>query len=103
MTVRIGVAVNDRGAWSLSGGQDGRDDGADGGQSRGHNARPECDLTCDGGDGFIDLFVTGVKTYGLLGVQGSTGTTLALDGDNDSSFWHWSGGINYELFENFSP
>lgn len=57
----------------------------------------------DGGDGFIDLFVTGVKTYGLFGVQGSTGTTLALDGDNDSSFWHWSGGINYELFENFFP
>jgi len=57
----------------------------------------------DGGDGFIDLFVTGAKTYGQFGLQGSTGFDLALDGDHDSSLWHWSGSLNYELFKNFFP
>ncbi|GJL77649.1 MAG: hypothetical protein NPINA01_06380 [Nitrospinaceae bacterium] len=57
----------------------------------------------DGGDGLIDLFVTGAKAYGKLGLQGSTGVDLALDRNHDSSFWHWSGGVNYELFKNFFP
>lgn len=57
----------------------------------------------DGGSGLIDLFVTGAKAYGKLGVQGSTGVDLALDGDHDSSFWHWAGSLNYELFKNFFP
>lgn len=51
----------------------------------------------------IDLFVTGAKAYGKLGLQGSTGFDLAIDGDHDSSFWHWSGSVNYELFKNFFP
>jgi hypothetical protein len=57
----------------------------------------------DGGDGLIDLFITGAKTYGQFGLQGSTGFDIALDGDHDSSFWHWSGSLNYELFKNFFP
>jgi hypothetical protein len=57
----------------------------------------------DGGDGFIDLFVSGAKTYGQFGLQGNTGFDIALDGDHDSSFWHWSASLNYELFKNFFP
>jgi len=57
----------------------------------------------DGGDGFMDLFITGAKVFGKFGLQASTGTNLALDGDNDSSLWHWSASVNYELFKNFFP
>ena len=57
----------------------------------------------DGGDGFMDLFVTGAKAYGKFGLQASTGVNLAIDGDHDSSLWHYSASFNYELFKNFFP
>jgi len=57
----------------------------------------------DGGDGFMDLFVTGAKAFGKLGLQASTGANLALDSNHDSSLWHWSTSFNYELFKNFFP
>ncbi len=55
------------------------------------------------GDGLIDLFVTGAQAFGKLGVQGSTGLDLAIDGDNDSSFWHWSAHVDYEIYKNLFP
>jgi hypothetical protein len=56
-----------------------------------------------GGDGFLDLFVTGAKAYGKLGVQAGAGANIAIDSNHDSSFIHWSAHIDYELFENFFP
>ena len=56
-----------------------------------------------GGDGLIDLFVTGAKAYGKLGLQGSAGVSLALDGDHDSSILNWSAHFNYEIIKNFFP
>ena len=56
-----------------------------------------------GGDGLIDFFVTGAKAYNKLGLQGSTGFDIAIDGDHDSSFWHWSAHVDYEVLENFFP
>ena len=55
------------------------------------------------GDGLIDFFVTGAKAFDKLGLQGSTGFDIALDGDHDSSFWHWSAHVDYEIVENFFP
>ena len=56
-----------------------------------------------GGDGLIDLFVTGAKAYGKLGLQAGAGANIAIDNNHDSSFFHWSAHIDYELFENFFP
>ncbi|MCW5730161.1 MAG: hypothetical protein KIT20_05345 [Alphaproteobacteria bacterium] len=55
------------------------------------------------GDGFLDLFVTGAKAFGKLGLQGSVGTNLAIDGDHDSSMLHYSAHASYELLPNFFP
>lgn len=56
-----------------------------------------------GGDGMMDLFVTGAKAFGKLGLQAGGGANIAIDNNHDSSFWHWSAHIDYELFENFFP
>jgi hypothetical protein len=55
------------------------------------------------GDGFIDFFLTGAKAIDKWGLQGSMGIQQALDTDYNSSFFHWHGHIDYELFENFFP
>ena len=56
-----------------------------------------------GGDGLVDIFVTGAKAFDKLGLQGSTGFNIAIDGDHNSSLWHWSAHADYELVENFFP
>jgi hypothetical protein len=56
-----------------------------------------------GGSGFVDLFVTGAKAWGKLGLQASLGVNLALDSAHDSSLFHWSGHADYELLPNFFP
>lgn len=56
-----------------------------------------------GGDGLIDLFITGAKAFGKLGLQGSSGVDIAIDGNHDSSFWHWSAHANYEIADNIFP
>lgn len=56
-----------------------------------------------GGDGFIDLFMTGAHSHDKLGLQGSIGYTQALDTDFNSSFIHLHGHLDYELFKNFFP
>ena len=55
------------------------------------------------GDGFIDYFLTGAKANNKWGFQGSLGIQQALDTDYNSSFFHWHGHIDYELFKNFFP
>lgn len=55
------------------------------------------------GRGFLDLFVTGAKAWGPLGLQGSMGINIALDGSHDSSMFHYSAHVDYELFPNFFP
>lgn len=53
------------------------------------------------GKGFIDLFITGAKQFGRFGLQGSIGTNLALDKDNDSSLLHYSAHMDYEFLPDF--
>jgi len=55
------------------------------------------------GDGLLDYFLTGARTYNNWGFQGSLGIQQALDKDYNSSFFHWHGHIDYELFKNFFP
>lgn len=55
------------------------------------------------GDGFIDVFVTGAKAYGKLGLQASVGANFALDGYHDSSMFHWSVHADYEVLPGLFP
>ncbi len=55
------------------------------------------------GDGFIDLFASGPKTIGKLGLQANFGANLAFDGDHDSSMLHYSMHVDYEVFPNLYP
>ncbi len=55
------------------------------------------------GSGFIDVFVTGAKAFDKLGLQGSLGANVALDNEHDSSLFHYSAHVDYELFPNFFP
>jgi hypothetical protein len=55
------------------------------------------------GDGLMDLFVTGARTFGGLGAQASIGTQLACDTDVDTSFLHWSIHLDYDVMQRFFP
>jgi len=55
------------------------------------------------GDGFVDLFATGAKTIGKMGLQASLGANLALDANHDSSLFHYSLHADYEIFPNLFP
>lgn len=57
----------------------------------------------EGGDGFINVFLTGAKQYGALQLQGSANLNMAVDSDHDSSLFVLSLHANYELTENFFP
>ncbi len=62
------------------------------------------DISLQGdGNGLMDLFITGARAFGKLGFQGSLGANLALDGDHDSSMFHYAVHADYELFPNFYP
>jgi hypothetical protein len=50
-----------------------------------------------GGGGFFNLFVTGAKAWGPLGIQGDMGVNLAADTVHDSSMFHYAGHIDYQL------
>ena len=53
--------------------------------------------------GFLNLFFTGSKVLGKLGLQGSLGSNFALDGDHDNSMFHYSATANYEAYTNLFP
>lgn len=55
------------------------------------------------GDGFIDIFASGAKSMGKIGLQASMGANLALDADHDSSMLHYSLHADYEVLPNFYP
>lgn len=55
------------------------------------------------GDGLIDIFATGAKAFGPLGLQASLGTNLAIDPDSDTSMLHYSAHVDYEVLPNFFP
>ena len=55
------------------------------------------------GGGFMNLFTTGARAFGKLGVQTSKGVNLALDGDNDSSMLHYSAHVDYEALPGLYP
>lgn len=55
------------------------------------------------GDGMLDLFITGAKAWDKLGLQGSVGANLALDGDHDSSMIHYSLHADYEVASGLFP
>ena len=55
------------------------------------------------GDGMLDLFITGAKAWEKLGLQGSAGTNLAIDGDHESSFIHYSLHADYEIASGLFP
>lgn len=57
----------------------------------------------EGGDGFINPFVTAAKRYDKIGIQGSAGANIAIDGDHDSSLIHYSLHIDYEFTESLYP
>jgi len=55
------------------------------------------------GSGFVDIFATGSKAFDKFGLQGSFGPNFAVDGDHDSSMFHYSATANYEIFPNLFP
>jgi len=55
------------------------------------------------GDGLINLFLTGARAFGALGLQGSFGTNIALDSNEDSSMLHYSAHADYEVLPNLFP
>lgn len=55
------------------------------------------------GDGLVDLFVTGARTFGAIGAQASLGTQLACDTDVDTSFLHWSLHLDYDIAQRLFP
>lgn len=55
------------------------------------------------GDGLIDLFVTGTTAIGDLGLQASFGSQLAIDGDHDTSFLHYSVHADYGVTDCVFP
>jgi len=55
------------------------------------------------GDGFITPFVSAANTYGKLGVEAMVNTKLALDGDKNASWFHYSLHADYEILPNFFP
>lgn len=55
------------------------------------------------GDGFIDIFATGAKTFGKWGLQASAGANIAVDNDFDSSFLHYSVHADYEVLPGLFP
>lgn len=55
------------------------------------------------GDGFLNVFLTGARAFGDLGLQASVGSNFALDTDNDTSFVHWSAHADYEILSGLFP
>ena len=55
------------------------------------------------GDGFVDLFISGAKAFDKLGIQASTGFNLAIDQNHDSSLFHYSAHLDYEVLPRLFP
>lgn len=55
------------------------------------------------GDGLIDLFVSGARTFDRVGVEASLGTQIAMDADKDMSFMHYSLHVDYDVMERVFP
>ena len=53
------------------------------------------------GDGFINPFLTGTRTFGDLGIQASVGANLALRPSEDTSILHYSLHADYEVLPGF--
>jgi len=65
---------------------------------------PNSGLSLQGhGDGLIDLFVSGARTFGQLGIQGSLGTQIAMDMGADMSFLHYAFHVDYDVMERVFP
>ncbi len=54
------------------------------------------------GGGLVDLFVSGAKNIGRLGLEANTGFNVALE-DEDTSMWHWAVHFDYALTPKFFP
>lgn len=68
------------------------------------NGVPNSGLSLQGhGDGLIDLFVSGARSFGPLGLQGSLGTQVAMDMGADMSFLHYSFHVDYDVMELVFP
>ena len=55
------------------------------------------------GDGLMDLFVAGARSFGPLGLEANLGTQIAMDGDDDMSFAHYSLHADYEVLGRVYP
>jgi hypothetical protein len=61
------------------------------------------DLAGADGDGLIDVFVTGARSWDKFTIQGSIGSNIALDQDKNSTELHYSVHMDYELLKNLFP
>jgi len=55
------------------------------------------------GDGLLDLFVSGARTFGPVGLEANLGTQIAMDGGKDASFLHFSLHADYDVMERVFP
>lgn len=55
------------------------------------------------GDGFVNLFVSGARTFDKLGVEANLGTQIACDMDDDTSFVHYSVHVDYNVLDRVFP
>jgi len=55
------------------------------------------------GDGLIDLFVSGTRTFDRVGIEANLGTQIAMDASKDMSFMHYSLHVDYDVMERVYP
>lgn len=55
------------------------------------------------GDGMLDLFVAGARTFGPVGLEANLGTQIAMDPDKDVTFLHYSLHADYDVMERVFP
>lgn len=54
-------------------------------------------------DGFVNVFASGAKAFGNLGLQANGGFNLAVDQAANTSMFHFSAHADYEVLDNLFP
>jgi hypothetical protein len=55
------------------------------------------------GAGMIDVFAAAARTFDRIGVEANLGAQIAMDGDDDTSFLHYSLHVDYDVMGRVFP
>ncbi|MFN2426451.1 MAG: hypothetical protein ABR587_08400 [Candidatus Binatia bacterium] len=68
------------------------------------NGVPSSGLRLQGqGDGLLDIFVAGARSFGPLGLEANLGTQVAMDMGADMSFLHYAFHVDYDVMGRVFP